>query len=58
MRWYASPIPTEPDSNDLAPADRPAMLVDAYGQYVADFQRLADAEEVADLHNSIQEPWE
>jgi len=52
MKWYAVPNATRPDTNSLSAQDRPAMMVDEYGRFIAEFQRLADAELAAKSHNN------
>jgi len=51
MKWYAVPGYTFQEDNTLPASKRPAQVVDAYGQMVAEVSFLDDAEEIARLHN-------
>jgi len=52
MKWYAVPTPSKPETNFLSASDRPAQIVDEYGFFVAEFQRLRDAEAAAAFYNA------
>lgn len=52
MRWYAAPHYTFRDDAAVGPMDRAALLVDEYGQQIAEFERLRDAEAAAIAYNT------
>jgi len=51
MKWYVVPNYTHPD-NTVPVSLRPATVVDQYGQQVAEFEALADAEAAVAHFNS------
>lgn len=50
MRWYA--VPNQSSRSDTkSTRTRPAIVVDEYGEQVAEFEQLHHAEAVVDRHN-------
>ena len=56
MRWYPVPNYTFRETNQLPPEKRPAQVVDAYGQMIAECGSLEEAEHIAWLHNQWLKP--
>jgi len=50
MRWYAVPY-YAPSQQSVPPAKRPAQVLNADGELIADCEALEDAEHIVDLHN-------
>ena len=52
MRWYPVPNYNPTKDKTVSPAKRPAQLLNAHGELVAECEKLEDAEHIADLHNN------
>ena len=50
MRWYAVPY-YAPSQQSVPPEKRPAQVLNADGELIADCEALEDAEHIVDLHN-------
>ena len=54
MKWFAVPNHTNP-SDSLRASLRPAIVVDQYGQQIAEFEALRDAESAVIAFNERYE---